>query len=190
LYTLVSTTDLADDVPAVISELEGDRDSTHGEISSRKMVTIAVTWNIVLLSVVLPLLLTPEEEEPSNIGAGLVRGLIEILVHFILIATSAILAIFQFLPQIRRLISMRTSGNLSMVSLSLQIPVLLLLAVFQVLPMQPYDKWIIPWWGWFMQVGNVSVNYVFTALGEMVLLGLYLYFEILEARTQAPVLFE
>lgn len=150
---------------------------TNPEISSAKMVTVLTTEADMLFSIVLSLLALPdpEWEDSLDMGRTVIQALAMIVVHFTLMAISLVPAVLQFKHQIFLLMSVREPRNLSALALGMDVPELLLLAVMQATRLsvlEPNTSY--PLWGWLSNTENMSVNYVVTAVGNMILLGLCL----------------
>jgi hypothetical protein len=64
--------------------------------------------------------------------------------------------------------------------LAMQVVVFTVLGIFQAWPFRPmnYDptQWAIRAWGWFLEVGNISINYFILALGQAIALGILAYY--------------
>ena len=140
------------------------------------MVTILITEAIILFNIVLPLFFIPLPDANHDMGGAIIQALTTLAAHWIIIVISLILAVLQFMHQITLLVSAHEPQNLSILALGINVPMLLLLAVMQALRVkmrQPVQN-IIYLRGWFLETGNVPVNYIVTALGEMILLGMCL----------------
>lgn len=146
--------------------------TTHPLSSSRLRIIIA-TYAIVILPASLAVVWRPDLVE-DNFELDMWLTIAAIWFHFTWTLAAVPLVLLQYVPQILNTLSLRTRGSISIVSLALQIVVFVVLGVAQFLRLgiptfgsPPHRHGL---FASYFDYVHVSLNYVVTAVGQLVLL--------------------
>lgn len=155
------------------------RNKTVVEIPSRRLISMVVIHAIVFVGLGIVMLVAPRIDANDHFDRAFWQSLALFACHFLTIFLSLISVIRVSIIQIKDAI--RTGPQqpvgISLLSLTLQILVIVTLGILQAFRphgnLDPSGAYLVRWWGWFSELGNVTVNYFILAVGHCIAL-LYL----------------
>lgn len=103
-----------------------------------------------------------------------------LVLHWLFLAIAFALVVRVSILNVREALSEPDVQMEHILGLAMQVVVFTVLGIFQAWPFRPmnYDptQWAIRAWGWFLEVGNISINYFILALGQAIALGILAYY--------------
>jgi hypothetical protein len=120
----------------------------------------------------------PDLDE-AGIGAEIIYMVFTAYSYFLLALPPLFIAIYQYIPQICTVIALGEPGSISIPSLILQVVFFLTLGISQALRLglqgdRPGTSYRL--FNLYLHVGTAWVPYVIAAVGQVVLLGVFIYY--------------
>jgi len=142
-------------------------------ISSTKLKVIIGTYTFLMLPVALAILWRPDYVE-DNFELDIWLTMWAMTFHRLFAVASIPLVLLQYVPQVITTLGLHTRGNISIISLALQVVMFVVLGIAQFfrvgIPLYGSPQHRHPPIQSYFDYVHMSLNYVITAVGQLVLL--------------------
>jgi hypothetical protein len=102
-------------------------------VSSQALETAVITQAVICVGIGLSMLMWPEPNVEAPLGIFICYIFFTGYIHFLLALASLVIAIYQYIPQIRAVIALQDLGSISILSLILQVVFFFVMGISQAL---------------------------------------------------------